>query len=479
MAVKLSSLAGAGWQFFTDAGVPLAGGKLYTYAAGTTTPTATYTTNLGDVPQANPIVLDSAGRVPSEIWLTEGTTYKFVLKTSTDTTIGTWDNIDSVNNQNSITKVTAAVGSVSAPSYTFSGRTSDGLYSPATNAVAVTVNGVEQLRATTSGVTLSGGYLSAQPTIRNRIINGTFDFWQRATSQTSTGYGSDDRWSNGSVGSTKTASRQAFTVGQTDVPGNPTYFSRTTVTSVAGAGNFVIKQQRIEGVRTFSGKTVTLSFWAKADVIRYIAMDLNQYFGTGGSPSVAVDGIGAQKFLLSTGWQQFTATVAVPSISGKTIGTNGDDFFELTFWFDAGANYNARSASLGQQSGTFDIAMVQLEEGSAATSYELRPPEIELSLCQRYFCQGFIGGNAGSGVNVRYIGAVTPFPVTMRGTPVVTIFDLVGNSGKISTANGDDFSISSGAVSAIQTYAVLTDVILGADPGNWWRATYSATAELA
>jgi hypothetical protein len=73
---------------------------------------------------------------------------------------------------------------------------------------------------------------------KNAIINGNFDIWQRNTTQTLIGYGSDDRWSNDNVGTTKTHSRQAFTLGQTDVPGEPRYYSRTTVVSVAGAGNY-------------------------------------------------------------------------------------------------------------------------------------------------------------------------------------------------------------------------------------------------
>jgi hypothetical protein len=81
MTVNLSMLAGAGAQFFDNNGVPLAGGLVYTYAAGTTTPQATYTTSSGGTAHANPIVLDSAGRVPSggEIWLTDAVSYKFVL----------------------------------------------------------------------------------------------------------------------------------------------------------------------------------------------------------------------------------------------------------------------------------------------------------------------------------------------------------------------------------------------------------------
>jgi hypothetical protein len=73
MSVNLSAFGGVGWQFFDNNGVPLAGGLIYTYAAGTTTPQATYTTSAGTIAHTNPIVLNSAGRVPGgEIWLAVG-----------------------------------------------------------------------------------------------------------------------------------------------------------------------------------------------------------------------------------------------------------------------------------------------------------------------------------------------------------------------------------------------------------------------
>jgi hypothetical protein len=94
MSVNLSAFGGVGWQFFDNNGVPLTGGLIYTYAAGTTTPQATYTTSAGTVAHTNPIVLNSAGRVPGgELWLVIGSNYKFVLQTSTATTIATYDNI--------------------------------------------------------------------------------------------------------------------------------------------------------------------------------------------------------------------------------------------------------------------------------------------------------------------------------------------------------------------------------------------------
>jgi hypothetical protein len=97
MAYSISLFAGAGAQFFDDNGTPLAGGLLYTYLAGTTTPATTYTTPAGNIANTNPIVLDAGGRTPYEVWVGTGVLYKFVLKDSDNVTIGTYDNIPSIN----------------------------------------------------------------------------------------------------------------------------------------------------------------------------------------------------------------------------------------------------------------------------------------------------------------------------------------------------------------------------------------------
>jgi len=101
MPVNLSPLAGAGWQFSDNNGTILAGGLLYTYAAGTTTPLATYTSSSGGTVNTNPIVLDAAGRTANETWLTEGSNYKFILKDSSNVLIGTYDNISGINDVSS------------------------------------------------------------------------------------------------------------------------------------------------------------------------------------------------------------------------------------------------------------------------------------------------------------------------------------------------------------------------------------------
>ena len=263
--------------------------------------------------------------------------------------------------------------------------------------------------------------------MRNAIINGNFDIWQRGTSFTLAEYGAD-RWLNASVGSTHTATRQAFTLGQTAVPGEPTYFCRTVVVTSSGASNYAILVQRIEDVRTFVGQQVTVSFWAKVDSTKNIAVELGQDFGTGGSsPSAQVRAIGTTKVSIGTSWQKVTVTATVPSISGKTLGTNGDSYLALTLWFDAGSDWNTSTDSLGQQSGTFDIAQVQVEPGPVATPFERRPIGTELALCQRYYERmqprnSICYFQAGNSAHI-YV----PWKVIKRTTPSIAFLNTTSN----------------------------------------------------
>ena len=293
---------------------------------------------------------------------------------------------------------------------------------------------------------------------RNAIINGNFDIWQRGTSFTATGYGAD-RWRTNNAGSTFVTSRQAFTLGQGDVPGQPTYFSRTIVTSVANASNYVQLVQLIEDVRTFANQQITVSFWAKADASKPISVEMGQRFGSGGSPSSDVY-FGITKTTIGTSWQKITVTTTCPSVSGKTIGSDNNSSLGVAIWFDAGSTYNSRTDTLGQQSGTFDIAQVQIEPGPVATPFERRPIGTELALCQRYFQKSFpvdtapaqnIGGTgavysqshaANAPASVQII-----FPVQMRTTP--STFTTYNTSA----ANGNwrNLTASSDITSALQS----------------------------
>lgn len=214
---------------------------------------------------------------------------------------------------------------------------------------------------------------------RNAIINGGMDIWQRGTSftHTSGSFYTADRWSffaNG-TGGTKTVSQQSFTPGAAPVSGYEGKFFWRFNQSVAPTSQTEIElTQPIEDVRTLAGQTATISFWAKADTNRTVTTRFRQIFGTGGSAFVDS---ATQNHSLTTSWQRFTHTVTIPSISGKTIGSN-DSSLQLKFVFPSGVTQ------------TIDLWDVQVEAGSIATPFEQRPFGTELTLCQRYYETGKI-----------------------------------------------------------------------------------------
>jgi parallel beta-helix repeat protein len=144
MAVNLSPYGGVGAQFLDNAGNVLTGGRIETYAAGTTTPQATYTSSLGVTFHPNPIILDASGRVPSggEIWLTDGLQYKFVLRDSANVLIATYDNISGINSNFVNFTSEQEIQTATAGQTVFTLATTN--YTPGTNSLSVFVDGVNQ-----------------------------------------------------------------------------------------------------------------------------------------------------------------------------------------------------------------------------------------------------------------------------------------------------------------------------------------------
>jgi len=140
--VNLSPVGGVAGQFFDNNGDPLVGGKLFTFSAGTTTPQVTYTSASGTTPNSNPIILNGGGRVPSEIWLTDGLQYKFVLYSSTDQLIGSWDNVIGINSNFVNYTSQQEIQTATAGQTVFTLTTMQ--YLPGTNSLSVFVDGVNQ-----------------------------------------------------------------------------------------------------------------------------------------------------------------------------------------------------------------------------------------------------------------------------------------------------------------------------------------------
>jgi hypothetical protein len=262
---------------------------------------------------------------------------------------------------------------------------------------------------------------------KNKFINGDFFVNQRAfTSTTTSLVYTFDRWRTTTLGDgTATFTAQTFTPGTAPVSGyEGKNYLRIVTASQTAVGTLTDIRQRIESVRTLAGQTATVSFWAKAaSGTPKVAVELNQVMGDGGSPSSSVQTYVGQA-TLSSSWARYSLTVAVPSLSGKTIGTNENSDLMVNFIVSAGSDFNARTGSLGIQSNTFEFWGMQIEAGSVATAFQTATGTIggELALCQRYYVRlpafntntMYGNGFASSTTSAMF---VIPLPVTLRTSP--------------------------------------------------------------
>lgn len=240
-----------------------------------------------------------------------------------------------------------------------------------------------------------------QATRKNFIINGNFDIWQRATSQTTTSYGSADRWFMFEI---INASRS------TDAPDGSDYSLKVTPTAVAS----INARQKIENGGTFlANRECVLSFWAKADSAKNISSEISDQVG------------GAKLHSVTTTWQKFTHTF--------TPNTTATPFIDFE---------NSAATTV-----PYYITQVQLEYGNHATEFEQRHPSEELAMCQRYYEKSYNQGayptavtfNGRNWINISGIattvhngGQSVTYAVTKRANPTVTAYSP--NSGTIAKA---------------------------------------------
>jgi len=255
---------------------------------------------------------------------------------------------------------------------------------------------------------------------RNKVINGNFDVWQRDTSFTisnSTNSYSADRWRFVGTNFTGTLTRENFNPGQTDVPYNPDYFAKWTVTTNPAAN--IVFAQYVENVRTLAGKTATLSLYLKSSStiaadslqIRYRQQTTGQAGGTVSNVSTAIGEI-------TTSWQKFTFQLNIPSLTGATLGESNASYLAIEI-LSPTAHTSAFDLS---------IAQVQLEEGPVATPFEHRPYGLELNLCRRYFEKGK-NSYCSTGYHTSYIRSGQPFLVEKRVNPTVIFIGTKNSAG--------------------------------------------------
>ena len=226
--------------------------------------------------------------------------------------------------------------------------------------------------------------------------------------------------------------------------------------SVAGGAGSesVALSQRIESVCSFSGETITLSFWAKSDTVgpHTIALGWRQRFGTGGGASAAVSLAAQEITTLTNTWQFFSLTFSIASISGKTIGTSGTDSLALRIFTQAAAG------ALGALNvpnpisftDTVSFANVQVELGATGTAFEIKELETVVGLCQRYFCKNQsldqVPDTSDTGEAFRMTlqffndTGFVMFPSTMRAPPTVTTF-VITSTGIAATSISDSSAV--------------------------------------
>jgi len=335
-------------------------------------------------------------------------------------------------------------------------------------------NGAQDIRALGDAIDTSLWNVGYGQAGKNKIINGDFNIWQRGTSFTLAGSGANnytaDRFNAqfDGTGATCTVSQQTFTAGTAPVAGYEGQFFARWNRSAAGSGNTLnYYKQPIEDVRTFAGQAITLSFWAKADAARTLTAQIYQEFGAGGSGAVlALNGTAS----VTTSWQRFTISATVPSIAGKTVGTNSS--LTLYLIMPTGVAF------------TFDYWGVQLEAGSVATPFQTATGTVqgELAACQRYYARQSASGNQYTPYGIGYGSSGTTnalvtikLPVTMRVNPTAIDYSAVTfqDTGGLHTASS--VTINQGGFDHVQVAIVstgLTQNVPGALLANASTSSY-------
>ena len=169
---------------------------------------------------------------------------------------------------------------------------------------------------------------------------------------------------------------------------------------------------------------------------------------------------------VGTSWTKYTYTATIPSISGKTFGTNENDSLDIYFFLPINTTF------------TFDVAQIQLEAGSVATPFEQRPFGMELALCQRYYYD--CGNRANSvmfyNLNATNANGFASYPVTMRATPVVTIYDSSTLGKARNNSANSQTTVTAVAVNSI--YGLGAFQMTGGVMADMSIFNYTASAEL-
>lgn len=201
---------------------------------------------------------------------------------------------------------------------------------------------------------------------------------------------------------------------------------RVTTFSGGEASSFSIISQRKAGALVFSGKTLTLSFYAKCNNQRSIVIEVGNDFKS----SVVNQRMMIGRADLTTKWQKFVFTFNFPN--RPSVMTRGFDHHSwLYFWLEAGDNFNSRTGGINTYSGTFDFADIQLEESEIDTPFERLEYTKSLGNVREYFekVTSVISlCTFGAKTPSDRVGGYIPYAVPKRKAPSINIsYDFIDN----------------------------------------------------
>ena len=326
----------------------------------------------------------------------------------------------------------------------------------ATTAAGATVTGA--LTATSfagSGASLTG-VNAINGGRKNIVMNGAFQVWQRGTSFTADGdaFGAD-RWAItrpnqtvtkeiASIGNIRCNSMKMLKTGSGAITA---YHSIEDGTGVSAGGSL------------FNGKTLTLSYYARASGSFDNNGQVWLYYNNNSS-SVQV---ATCTDSLSTSWTKFTHTFTMPT-NTQTYA----NVYSLTL-----SLIRALDGNVGN-SDWVEVAQVQLEESSTATDFEHRSYGEELTLCQRYYTKGRIS-NTGNG-STAYTSGSAIFSPRMRVAPTVVVSDDEGNVGKCSADGADNINAYVARITDVFLHTSVNNVVVGNNV--YYNQHFTADAEL-
>ena len=380
----------------------------------------------------------------------------------------------------------------------------------------IKVQNIQHTGSSTNAIALaSDGTCTANLTNRtnkNLILNGACLIAQRGVSSTTNGYGSVDRFRIFFTGLDESPTQAQADVASGTTPYTSGFRKCVKVTngnqtSGAGAGDYIVIRTTLEAQDiansgwnyTSSSSNVTLQFWIKSSVAQNFYGRLQTQDGTTYNFPFETGSLSADT------WTKITKTISGNSnltfnndngggLRVEVIPFYGTDY-TASPTLDTWAAHSSSSRTPDNTStwyttndATLEITGLQLEVSDHATDFEHRSFGQELALCQRYYYTtkggndgnpnsdfgGFFGVplNTGAGIGIGN------FPVAMRATPTIVLYDATATAG-IFTQNGVNYFTGSAGTINTNGFSLISGASGVSTTTNYTlTAGFTADAEL-